>query len=121
MREPIKIVLTQDWFEDSNEKTGWVGTGFDEPPGFEMVQPLDIDKYGNVLSAEFQYSGHVPFDADFAANQIFYRLTHEIVEMFRTHDEFEPRDVLSMDRCKKLYAACDVLKELYNIWDPKNK
>jgi hypothetical protein len=47
------IILTQEWYEDSEERTGWVSSGWDEPDGYVLERVLDSDKYGHPIKAVF--------------------------------------------------------------------
>ena len=50
-----RIVLSQDWFESEDSKTGWDTIGWNEPKGFELEKVLNTDKYGNPTLATFIY------------------------------------------------------------------
>ena len=50
-----RIVLSQDWFESNDSKTGWDTIGWNEPKGYELEKVLDTDKYGNPTLATFIY------------------------------------------------------------------
>jgi len=50
-----RIVLTQDWVEDTHEKTGWCGSGWDEPDGYELEEVIEQDKFYNPVKAIFVY------------------------------------------------------------------
>jgi hypothetical protein len=48
-----KITLDQEWYEDSESKTGWNTLGWNVPEGYELCEILDIDKHGNPTLASF--------------------------------------------------------------------
>lgn len=50
------IVLTQDWSEDEHEKTGWLGSGWNEPQGYELEEVIEQDKYYNHTKAIFKWT-----------------------------------------------------------------
>jgi len=51
---PEHIVLGQEWYEDLEEKTGWLGSGWNEPDGYELMEIIDSDKFGNPIQAIFK-------------------------------------------------------------------
>lgn len=59
-----RIILFQQWEEDSDNKTGWSTWGweyengnlFDEV-GYELEEVLEEDKYGHITKARFKYVG----------------------------------------------------------------
>lgn len=50
-----RIVLTQDWYEDDEEKNGWFGYGWNEPKGYELEEIIEFDKFSNPTKAIFKY------------------------------------------------------------------
>lgn len=50
-----RIVLEQEWEESTDDKTGWSGSGWNEPEGYELEEVVDYDKYNNPLKAIFVY------------------------------------------------------------------
>ena len=50
------ITLTQTWVEDEEDKNGWLGSGWNEPDGYEIEDVIEQDKYGNDTEAIFIYS-----------------------------------------------------------------
>ena len=53
-----KIVLYQEWFEDEEDKTGWISTGWNEPNGYELYKIVDTDKYDHPTMAIFKLSNN---------------------------------------------------------------
>jgi len=50
-----RIVLTQEWEESTDDKTGWSGSGWNEPEGYQLEEVIDYDKYSHALKAIFVY------------------------------------------------------------------
>ena len=50
------IILTQTWVEDEEDKSGWIGSGWGEPEGYEIDDVIEEDKYYNETKAIFSYS-----------------------------------------------------------------
>jgi len=48
-----RIVLTQEWTEDEDEKTGWYGSGWYEPDGYVLEEVIEHDKHYNPVKAIF--------------------------------------------------------------------
>ena len=60
-----ELILTQDWYENHYNKTGWFSDGWFYPDGFmfkdfdnyEMNEVLETDRHGHITSAVLKYIG----------------------------------------------------------------
>lgn len=73
--------FTQEWWESEDSKTGWEGSGWNEDEGFELVEYLEVDKYGNPLKALFKYEQAVFLGIQQAAWNILARFNSEYVNI----------------------------------------
>ena len=48
-----QIILTQEWIESEDSKTGWIGLGWNEPKDYEINEVLEYDKFYNPVLASF--------------------------------------------------------------------
>lgn len=109
-------VCQQQWFESTDDKTGWVSYGWNEGDDFELVEHLDIDKFGNPTKAIFVYTGVTFLGRQHAAYNIQATWLNEFVEICKVN-KFENFEELkeSNPRFNKLSNAIEMLEESFNI------
>lgn len=110
-------VYEKNWFESSDSKTGWESYGWGEDDGFEIVQYLESDKYGNPTKALFKYNGAVFLGSQHAAYNIQVNFLHQFMEIMRKIPKDQTFDQVkeSNPRIGKLLTVIDMLEESYEI------
>lgn len=116
MKEGYYKEYHQDWWEDEESKTGWTGSGWGEEKGFEMVEYLEIDKYGNPTKALFEYEGPIFLGFQHAAYNLQASLLSEFVSYAKKYHGKTFDEVYEIEPdFKKLNDAIDVLEKQFEI------
>lgn len=108
--------LYQQWQEDSESKTGWAGSGWNEGEGYELVEYLEVDKYGNATKALFKFTGRIFLGTYRAAHQIVAQLLHDYIEIVKENEGISRQDLIKKNpKFEKISNAIDVIQEKYDL------
>lgn len=106
----------QEWWESTDDKHGFAGTGWGEDEGFELVCYLEENKYGNPIKALFKYEGPVFLGMQHAAFNIQANLLSEFVSYAKEYHGQKFEDIYKVNpEFKKLNDAIDIIEERYEI------
>ncbi|MEX0596253.1 MAG: hypothetical protein WD512_07110, partial [Candidatus Paceibacterota bacterium] len=109
------------WWESVDDKTGWEGSGWGEDKDFEMVEHLEVDKYGHPTKALFKYSGPVFLGFQHAAMNIQCHLLGDYVEYAKEFKGEKFEDIYKVcPEFKKLNDMIDLLENRYQIKKYRN-
>lgn len=107
---------TQEWYEDSDSKTGWEGMGWHEEEDFELVDYIDVDKFGNPTKALFKYTGAVMLGHKMSAYNVQARMLHQYIEIVEKNVGVTYKELMEKDpEFQKLSDAISLIEEMYGI------
>lgn len=111
----------QDWFETSESKTGWEGTGWNEDEGFELVDYLETDKFDHPTKALFKYDGAVFLGKQQAALNIQSDFLFKLIEIYKSNEGKLFQELYKEDEnFRKINDCIDLLEEEYKIKEYRN-
>ena len=109
-------ILHQDWWEDADSKTGWTGSGWNEGDGFELVDYLELDKFGNPIKALFTYNDVLFFGIQNAAYNIQARFVSQFIELVRKYDGKTLEEIKKLEpNLNELSIVIDSLEKEFEI------
>lgn len=110
-------ILYQEWFESTDDKNGWLGSGWGgEEPGLELILHLDMDKYGHPTKGLFKYTGPVLLGMQHAAYNIQANYLCKYVEKCKEHAGKTFNEILEIDpEFRAISDGIDLLEKEYKI------
>lgn len=111
-------VFYNTWYEDENNKDGWVSDNWGEPSDFELVEVLEYNKFAKPIKGLFRYTGPVYLGKQQAAHNIQTSLLFDFMEYVEKYPKLNPVDIKEKEPYfNKLNIAISVLEDKFKIKD----